>query len=49
MEKCAIWKNKQVIGYIKLTEKQVELLNSVKGIDLYFGFDEITNKEHYNK
>lgn len=45
MKKYAIWKNNKVIGYIELTEQQVEVLNNTQNIDVYFGFDEITNLE----
>lgn len=47
MEKYAIWKNHKVIGYIELTEKQKEQLNGIHGINVYFGFDRVTNPERY--
>lgn len=49
MTRYAIWKDKKVIGYIKLLEEQAETLNSVKGIDVYFGFDGTIKPEQYNK
>lgn len=47
MEKYAIWKNHEVIGYIELTEEQKEKLNETHGIDVYFGFDKATKPEKY--
>jgi hypothetical protein len=47
MKTYAIWKNKKVIGYIKLTEEQASILNNNKDIGLYFGFDKVTNPEKY--
>lgn len=35
-EKYAIWKEK-IIGHIDLAEEQKEALNSIKGINVYFG------------
>lgn len=49
MKKYAIWKDKEVIDYIQLTEEQVKQLNSIKGIGVYFGFDKTTNPEKYGK
>lgn len=48
MQKYAIWKNRVVIGYIYLTEEQKNILNSISGIELYFGFDRITNPGKYD-
>jgi hypothetical protein len=47
MKTFAIWKDKMVIGYINLTEKQANILNDNKDIGLYFGFDKVTNPEKY--
>lgn len=47
MRKYAIWKNHEVIGYIELTEEQKETLNGTHGIDVYFGFDKMTEPERY--
>lgn len=47
MEKFAIWKDKEVIGYIDLTEEQRAVLNNTKGINVYFGFDKITRPDMY--
>lgn len=47
MKKYAIWKNHKVIGYIKLTEEQRQLLNGILGIGVYFGFDKVTQPEKY--
>lgn len=49
MKKFAIWKDKQVIGYIELTEEQKNELNKIKDIGVYFGFDRTTNPEKYCK
>lgn len=47
MKTYAIWKNKEVIGYIELTEQQAKTLNNISNIGLYFGFDKITNSKKY--
>lgn len=47
MKTYAIWKGKEVVDYIKLTEEQVMQLNGIKGIGVYFGFDSKTNPEKY--
>ena len=47
MEKCAIWKDHKVVGYIDLTEEQKRILNKVPGIGVYFGFDRTTRSEKY--
>ena len=39
----AVWKDHKVVGYVCLTDKQTEELNSLKGIDIYIGFDRKTN------
>lgn len=49
MEKYAIWKNHEVIGYIELTDEQKEHLNGIPGIDVYFGFDKVTKPERYQQ
>lgn len=49
MEKFAIWKDKQVIGHIELTEEQKEILNGTDGIGVYFGFDRTVKPEKYCK
>ena len=36
MKTYAIWKDKEVVDYIKLTEEQVMQLNDIKGIGVYF-------------
>ena len=40
MEKFAVWKSHKVIGHMELTEEQRQALNSISGIDVYFGNDE---------
>ena len=40
MEKCAIWKDHKVVGYIDLTEEQKRILNKVPGIGVYFDLTE---------
>ena len=45
MKTYAIWKDREVVDYIKLTEEQAAQLNSIKGIGIYFGFDSKTNPE----
>lgn len=47
MKTYAIWKDREVVDYIKLTEEQAAQLNSIKGIGIYFGFDPKTNPEKY--
>ena len=47
MKTYAIWKDKEVVDYIKLTEEQAMQLNGIKGIWVYFGFDSKTNPEKY--
>ncbi|EQB4341420.1 hypothetical protein ACYJ2U_001804 [Clostridium botulinum] len=47
MKTYAIWKNKEVVGYIELTELQVKTLNSISNSSLYFGFDKVINPEKY--
>lgn len=47
MEKFAIWKNHEVIGYIELTKEQAKTLNNIKEIEVFFGFDKVTNPENY--
>lgn len=47
MKTYAIWKDHKVIGYIDLSEDQASILNKNKETGLYFGFDKITNPEHY--
>lgn len=47
MKTYAIWKDRKVIGYINLTEEQVNILNKNTEIGLYFGFDRVTNPERY--
>ena len=47
MKEYAIWKDHKVIGYVYLTKDQANVLNSTKGIDLYFGFDKKTSPERY--
>lgn len=47
MKTYAIWKDQKVIGYIELTEKQANILNSNTLTGLYFGFDRVTNPEKY--
>ena len=49
MERYAIWKNHEVIGYIELTKQQKEQLNGTHGIDVYFGFDQVTKPEKYQQ
>ena len=39
MKTYAIWKDKEVVDYIQLTEEQVLQLNSIKEIGVYFGYD----------
>lgn len=47
MQKFAIWKNNEVIGYVELTEDQRKILNSTEGINVYFGFDRVTRPDMY--
>jgi hypothetical protein len=47
MKTYAIWKDHQVIGYIDLTEEQAKVLNNMKEIDVFFGFDKVTSPEKY--
>ena len=47
MKTYAIWKDKEVVDSIKLTEEQVMQLNGIKEIGVYFGFDSKTNPEKY--
>jgi hypothetical protein len=47
MEKCAIWKDHKVVGYIDLTEEQKGILNKIPGIGVYFGFDRTTRPDKY--
>lgn len=47
MKTFAIWKDRKVIGYIDLTEKQANILNNNRNMGLYFGFDKVTNPEKY--
>ena len=47
METYAIWKDKNVIGYIDLTEDQRDVLNNIHGIGVYIGYDKQTAPELY--
>ena len=43
----AIWRDRKVIGYVRLTDEQAVALNTIPEIGLYFGFDKKTNPEKY--
>lgn len=43
----AVWKDKEVIGYINLTRDQKDILNNIKDIGIYIGFDNVTSPKQY--
>lgn len=43
----AIWQNNTTKGYIALTERQREAINSIPDAGLYIGFDCFTAPEEY--
>lgn len=49
MVKYAIWKDKNVVGYIEMTEEQRNTINSIHNIGIYIGFDKVTRPEMYCK
>lgn len=49
MNKYAIWQNKQVVGYIEMTEEQKNIINAIHGIGIYIGHDGTTKPELYCK
>lgn len=54
MKTYAIWKGNtcldhKVIGYVELTEEQVNKLNAIPNIGVYFGIDRTTNPENTHK
>lgn len=45
MEKCAIWKDHKVVGYIDLTEEQKRILNKVLELAYILGLQNNTLRE----
>lgn len=43
----AVWKDHNVIGYVQLTTEQADSFNRMKGLGVYFGFDQATAPEKY--
>lgn len=43
----AVWKDKKVIGYVYLTDQQVDAFNIIEDIGIYIGFDKVTKPEAY--
>jgi len=41
----AVWKNHEVVGYVKLSEEDAYFLNGIKDIGVYFGFDKTISPE----